>query len=480
MRRLVVGAAASFDKMHATQHEGFVKGGKGMDMRPLKSVIVLMLVTMLVWMAAACGMAQKATPQEMPTVLGELNKLSGEDGNWLDLTTEQKLADFDYLYQTLEENYPYSHVLERMHGVSLEQAYQEVRQSVADTPSDAAFFVQVESFTRKAQMVGHLSTITPMDYDWYVSAYQNREGISEEAWPRMERLAQAYGNEASQASYAALAEIFWPVMERVQAFYNEAESKDSEDQAEAPIVEETYSNVETKILEQDKIAYIAINSFDMSFYHGDQQVLYDFYREVANYDHVIIDFTNNSGGGMSYFNDLVVAPNISESLSANVYLLAKDGNRNREIMDFSEYQPINQLPNLPKLNEEDLSDLDIFLSDHYMVEPLAEEKMLQGKLWILVGERVFSSSEYAAMFSKATGFATLVGNTTGGDGIGVDPIPIVLPNSGLIVRYSPIYGVTPDGASSQEYGTDPDIFSAEGESALETCLRVINEQDQEK
>ena len=81
------------------------------------------------------------------------------------------------------------------------------------------------------------------------------------------------------------------------------------------------------------------------------------------------------------------------------------------------------------------------------------------------------------MFSKATGFAALVGQRTGGDGIGEDPIPIVLPNSGLIVRYSAVYGVTADGTGSQEFGTEPDFYSAEGESALDTCLRMIAQME---
>ena len=105
--------------------------------------------------------------------------------------------------------------------------------------------------------------------------------------------------------------------------------------------------------------------------------------------------------------------------------------------------------------------------------PLYEEKLLKGKLWMLVDGAVFSSSEYAAMMTKATGFATLVGTATGGDGIGTDPLPVVLPNSKIIVRYSEFYGVTNDGAGSQEFGTEPDILCRAGETPLEACLRAI-------
>lgn len=128
------------------------------------------------------------------------------------------------------------------------------------------------------------------------------------------------------------------------------------------------------------------------------------------------------------------------------------------------------------MNQEDLKKLDLMLKSVYFVEPSKEQKTLKGKIWILVNENVFSSSEYAAMFSKATGFATLVGERTGGDGIGSDPLPITLPNSGIIVRYSPIYGITTDGTNSQEFGTEPDIYTKEGKTYLQTCIDAIKNE----
>ena len=80
------------------------------------------------------------------------------------------------------------------------------------------------------------------------------------------------------------------------------------------------------------------------------------------------------------------------------------------------------------------------------------------------------------MFSKASGFATLVGRNTSGDGIGTDPAYLILPNSGLVVQYSPMYGVTADGTGSEECGTEPDIVSPDGESALETCRKQISQE----
>lgn len=62
-----------------------------------------------------------------------------------------------------------------------------------------------------------------------------------------------------------------------------------------------------------------------------------------------------------------------------------------------------------------------------------------------------------------------------GNGIGTALVYLILPDSGLVVQYSPMYGVTADGTGSEACGTVPDIVSHEGESALETCLKAITQ-----
>lgn len=408
-----------------------------------------------------------------PKVLSEFAKT--ENVNWFGLTNEQMLEDFDYLYKALKENYPYFGTLKRMYGVDLDEEYNNSRKLVESCKSEAEFYSIIENFTRKANMVGHLSAIAPFDYDWYVETYNNLEGIPQYYWGQMKKLADAYGNELSTESYKRMGNIFWPVYDKVQAYY-EAQENEETVVDEDDINSQEYKNVQTKIIEEGKTAYIAVNSFDMSCYTEDKKVLFDFYEQIKDYENVIFDFTMNGGGGMSYFDDLIVAPNIDKPLSADVYELVKAGSLNEEFIEVSTMDDISNLPELPKMNQDDLKELDAMLKNTYEVKPSNESKMLNGKIWILVSENVFSSSEYAAMFTKTTGFATLVGTQTGGDGIGSDPIPVVMPNSGLIVRYSPIYGITSDGTGSQEFGTTPDIISPEGEDALTTCLKAIDKK----
>ena len=108
------------------------------------------------------------------------------------------------------------------------------------------------------------------------------------------------------------------------------------------------------------------------------------------------------------------------------------------------------------------------------VEPAAKRAAFHGRVWLLVGPMVYSASESFAVFCQATGFATLVGSRTGGDGIGaLNPVMMRLPNSGILIQYTMMYGLNPDGSSSEEAGTTPDILSPAGEPAFVTALRAV-------
>ena len=84
-------------------------------------------------------------------------------------------------------------------------------------------------------------------------------------------------------------------------------------------------------------------------------------------------------------------------------------------------------------------------------------KAFNGKIYLLVDGEVFSSSETFAYFSKATKFATIIGERTGGDGIGTDPLITTLPNSGISIRYTGEMGLNIDGSANEEMRTKPDF-----------------------
>lgn len=80
-----------------------------------------------------------------------------------------------------------------------------------------------------------------------------------------------------------------------------------------------------------------------------------------------------------------------------------------------------------------------------------------------------------------TGFATLVGERTGGDGMGDDPAICVLPNSGYLFRFTKEMGLTSDGTSNFEHKTEPDIkvsakvnSNLSNDEAVQVVLKILN------
>ena len=164
-------------------------------------------------------------------------------------------------------------------------------------------------------------------------------------------------------------------------------------------------------------------------------------------------------------------------LDETIALLAESGNNRpyiQEVFSPEELHPIADLPDLPKLERDGIQAATHFVESTLSVEPAAERAPFHGRIWVLVGPAVYSASESFAVFCQETGFATLVGSPTGGDGIGaLDPVFLQLPNSGILVQFTMMFGLNGDGSSSEETGTTPDILSPAGEPALVTALRAM-------
>ena len=210
----------------------------------------------------------------------------------------------------------------------------------------------------------------------------------------------------------------------------------------------------------------------------DRAALTDFYRQAADCTDLIIDLTDNSGGSEVYWQQLLAAPLTDRPLSCTNYaLLAESGNNRpyiQEVFSPEELHTIADLPDLPKLERDGIQTATHFVESTLSVEPAAERAPFHGRIWVLVGPAVYSASESFAVFCQETGFATLVGSPTGGDGIGaLDPVFLQLPNSGILVQFTMMFGLNGDGSSSEETGTTPDILSPAGEPALVTALRAM-------
>lgn len=415
-----------------------------------------------------------------------LSEMTDEQKNWMGgLSKEQRIADFESLCKGLRENYPYVKLAARQVGADLDALETEYRSKVRQCENDDALYYVLADFVGTFSYTGHLALWGRRYESELADLREYVEKAGGEERERMEPYLETLDNPVSHRTYASMTKYYQEIdcrMEEKRASENGGDRGESAEAVSAgetgEAVEEAMpANVETKILEPGKTAYVFIDTFDYEQMETDREILLPFYEEVMDYENLIIDITNNLGGSMLYFNELVAAPLIKETLTVPGYQLFKGGDNNETFLQIKKgiasglYQPVSELPPMPELNPEDAADCDWFWREDYTIEPTGAG--FDGKIWLLVSENNYSSSEYAAMFSKACGFATLVGRRTSGDGIGTNPAYLILENSGLVVQYSPMYGVTADGSGSEEHGTEPDIVSLDGESALETCLKQI-------
>lgn len=379
---------------------------------------------------------------------------------FFDMTKEQWIEDYEYLWQTLRENYAFFGVAER-DGVDAEKIYTHYKKMIQESKSEKDYYSAIYSAMWQMGWYGHLCFIEPDFYNDIKNVYSNDPSRAE--WDK------TLNAPKTVAGYEKLDQMY-----RALGFYDENENSQEEMNLEK------HTNVSTCELIKGQVAYMKIDSFDFEQIEADQKIIYDFYKQVAADEHLIIDLTANGGGADNYWMSLLVAPQLKEVTSTSNYALIKGGENNKRFYEnaFSkeELKDVKNLPQLPKLNKQDLEGMKYLIENKVTVEPCEASPMFKGKIWVLTSENIYSSSESFVQYCKATGFATLVGNTTGGDGGGIDPVYITLPNSGLIVRYSMLYTLNYDGSNSEECGTTPDVTSADGENPLVTCLKAINEK----
>jgi hypothetical protein len=150
-----------------------------------------------------------------------------------------------------------------------------------------------------------------------------------------------------------------------------------------------------------------------------------------------------------------------------------------------EILPIDELLDsyyLPELNATDMERMDYGLRFQTILNPIPRfprfvlEPTFTGKAWLLTGPAMGSAATLSAWLAKESGFATLVGETTGGAMGGARTID-VLPNTGIAFIFDMFY-VTDSRGRPLEAGVVPHYFNRRGMTALQTVLAMIAEGEE--
>lgn len=365
------------------------------------------------------------------------------------LTVEQALSDYDYMWTVLERNYPTFNVSQRMYGTDKDKIKENGRHAILEYSErmNLRIFYSVLKTTMKS-LAGnfHLDLIEPEFYNAHITG--QRTAYFTQFITDWEKLEKAYG-------YLADSSI---------GSINRSATAQS-----------TVQNEEFKLLDPNT-AYLYIKSF-INPSEEDLERLLGFYKQAEGCDNLIIDISRNGGGSDWYWMAGIVAPNITNEMNCNHTFLVKSGKENRQYLESRNFQlteDMTAVDTLVNINHEDRRELDLCINLKKSVKPKNSEKAFKGNIYVLIDEPVYSSSESFTMFCKKTGFASLVGRNSGGDGGGADPLVIPLPESGLLFRYSTLYSLNDDGSCNEEFGTTPDYVAESYETPLEACLKIIN------
>ncbi|MCL1998182.1 MAG: S41 family peptidase, partial [Turicibacter sp.] len=408
----------------------------------------------------ACGADEGLEMAEEPPIYEVYEELvveGGEDEPIIEVAPPQVgifarplaeyLKDLDFMYYIITNNFPLINVIERRAGIDIHQLFADARlalENVHEMPSDDDFWMFLsENITWPVGGLGHFSLPNPRG------------------------LLNIYGPMVQLGHIELLPHVEIFDNPSTRAFYNLTDDDFIFDHIETPEDAQVPAtgNVEMLILTEN-IAYARIRTFYNGFMQYDSAVLLDFYREVADFEHLIIDIRSNAGGAVRHFLENVMSPNISEPLTARFYQLFSSHPHNMMFLESRlsatdwEIRPIDEelLERLVYLNHDDLELLDSYFVQEVTVMPSQPEPIFGGKIWLVVDRLVSSSAEAATQMTQETGFATIVGEPTGGDGIGFDSLIATLPNTGIAVWYSSLYGTDALGRNNQEFGTTPDIL----------------------
>ncbi|WP_243428940.1 S41 family peptidase [Clostridium botulinum] len=378
------------------------------------------------------------------------------------LSTEEKLEDFEYMYKILEENYPYFEVNKRMNNLDWLSKKDDYISMIKTTTNDMDFFNTLEKILSELNN-GHTDMISKERFSRIKALYE-QDRKSNKAW---------------------IKKLNDPKVLQRYSFNSNHKNSDLSSSNKDNIIRD---NVNTKIFEEGKAAYLSIKSLNSFNIENDFKKILPFLKEIKDYKGLIIDIRGNGGGDTRYWTDNLVPALINEALSSSNYTVYRGGNLTEEFVQCRWNGGYNNFNSISDIDKEKLTNMPKELKDDFKyycshITNISPKSPIdfKGKIYLLVDKDVFSSSEAFASFAKSTKFATLIGEKTGGDGIGSDPAIAFLPNSGYIFRFPKEMGLAADGSCNFECKTEPDIIidatktsNLKDDKCIQKAIELIN------
>lgn len=371
------------------------------------------------------------------------------------LSEQQKLEDFEYMFHVFEENYPYFGVLEREHDINWIDNKSKYLKLINESKDDKEFITAIKIILNDLHS-GHTDFMPTFYRNFFIKAYTS--------------------NSNKESKNSEISRKTWiDQLNKGNNYWSELFGVD--EKSENDVFNYDSTSLSFNIIKENNIAVLKIKSFNKFQIKNDSARIYNYLKTIKDFENLIIDIQDNSGGDARYWRDNIVPLLIKEKVKFKNYLAVRKGEFIKPFFDEIGFQKeffnvSKELKELPK----EVIEKDFYLvSDTNVIEP-KNNIDFNGKIFLLVNKGVYSSAEGLAVFCKSTNWATVVGETTSGDGVGVDPIIVCLPNSKILIRFPGSMGLNPNGSSNEEQNTVPDIKidGRSSEERLYNFAKTIN------
>lgn len=381
-----------------------------------------------------------------------------------ELSQEERVEDFNYLFNQIRDNYPFFGILKRQYGIDFlgnysrylnevkfcksDQEFQKIMQNImADLHNDHATIADEEYVKETLEYYSHFWKDPSMYYEFLT---MNKESVRDR-----------YNIKGVQSS-------------QIGKEKSKKKSGHKKTSLET-LTEDNGENLQTKIIKPG-LGLVRVNEMLAEYeLSDDMEKLDEFLENNPNLKALIIDIRQNSGGNIEYWQNYLLPRLIEKKVSVENHMFFRDGMRTKMLLQSEDisYENIENvnLANMDLNHKEDLENFSYYSKDDIEISPLKENKF-KGNLYLLVDEGVYSAAEGLANFCKNTKIAKLVGHKTGGDGITLGVINDVLPNSGLVFTYTNTLGYAPDGSINEEEKTNVDIVTESLNESIDTIKKL--------
>ncbi|MCL2235977.1 MAG: S41 family peptidase [Defluviitaleaceae bacterium] len=395
---------------------------------------------------------------EYTRIEGELRRIMPHGS----LTVQHFLEDLDYMVYVLENNFPLLGVANWAWGIDYRWIIENTRASVAAMrePCEGTFLAHIIFNFNPLVGTGHFSVFTHHTYD--IMLENSTMSFMNDLLLQSPLARRFYESPEIRLGYAESI-IDWGRFPRNRFF-------DSPRSNSPPYVT-------TEIIQEGRIAYIS-TGWSMGALLEGQFELFNFYRQIRDYEHLIIDMRGNGGGYYVAFFEAVIRPLLTEPVEAPMgYVFFLDGYHVQRVgtaswffNNLEDFRPIYEVleaHHLPDFNLSDAERLDygalaisvLSGNEATIIHPRVTfpPTAFNGKIWLLTDGHNGSAAQLAAWYSAEIGFATHVGETTGGN-MGSPRTMALMPNTGIAFYFDVLY-LTDSRGRPLEAGTIPHHFN---------------------